>query len=92
MTDVRSCGVMEGHVGSWEVMWRRMGTCVILWGHIKNPNCGNDRIKKIPKVAFPHCKKILKIKEMLKVHVKQMENQVMDKGQHLQCQKVKASY
>ena len=39
--------------------------------HITNTNCGNDPIKEIPKAACPQCKKILKSKEMLKVHVKQ---------------------
>ena len=47
--------------------------------HINNTNCGKDPVKSIPKVPCPQCKKVLKNKEMLKVHVSRIHNQVRDK-------------
>ena len=47
--------------------------------HINNTNCGKDPIKSFPKVPCPQCKKVFKNKEMLKVHVSRIHNQVRDK-------------
>ena len=47
--------------------------------HIKNTNCGNDPLKIIPKAPCLQCNKVLKNKEKLKIHVKQIHNQIRDK-------------
>ena len=52
--------------------------------HIKITNCGNDPLNIIPKAPCLQCNKVLKTKAKLKIHVKQIHNQIRDK-QCAQC-------
>ena len=47
--------------------------------HANTTNCGKDPVKSISKVPCPQCMKLLKNKEMLKVHVNRIHNQFRDK-------------